>query len=127
MASAEGLGGLARVAVRAHHESHRVQKPDRRARAMGVGVLQLSTRHSPHHRDRPGTSRVKFRAVLVVAGLATALMPLDPVKVERWYSTALYPRVQGLITPVTNRVPFALLDIAVALCLICLAILVVRR
>jgi hypothetical protein len=70
---------------------------------------------------------VKVRAVLVVAALATALMPLDPVKVERWYSTALYPRVQGLITPVTNRVPFALLDIAAVLCLIGLAILVVRR
>jgi hypothetical protein len=70
---------------------------------------------------------VKFRAVLVVAALAIALIPLDPVKVERWYSTAFYLRVQGLITPVTNRVPFALLDIAVALCLIGLAFLLARR
>ena len=70
---------------------------------------------------------MKFRAALVVAALAIALMPLDPVKVERWYSTTLYLRVQGLITPATNRVPFALLDIAVALCLIGLAFLLARR
>jgi hypothetical protein len=54
-------------------------------------------------------------------------MPLDPVKVERWYSTTFYLRVQGLITPVTNRVPFAVLDIAVALSLIVLAFLLARR
>jgi hypothetical protein len=70
---------------------------------------------------------VKLRAVLVVAALAIALMPLDPATVERWYSTALYLRVQALITPVTNRVPFAVLDIAVALCLIGLAFLLARR
>ncbi len=70
---------------------------------------------------------MKFRAVVVVAAVAIALMPLDPVKVERWYSTALYLRIQGLTTPVTNRVPFALLDIAVALCVIGLAFLVARR
>jgi hypothetical protein len=70
---------------------------------------------------------VKFRAVVVVAALATALMPLDPAKVERWYSTTTYLRVQGLITPVSNRVPVAMLDLAIALCLIGLAFLLARR
>ena len=70
---------------------------------------------------------MKIRAILVVAALAIALIPLDPVIVERWYSTALYLRMQALITPVTNRVPFALLDIAIALCLIGLGFLLARR
>lgn len=67
------------------------------------------------------------RAVLVVAALAAALVPLDAARVERWYSTGLYPRIQGVITPVTNRVPLALLDISVALCLMCGAFVLSRR
>jgi hypothetical protein len=70
---------------------------------------------------------VKLRAVLVVAALAAALAPLDAGRVERWYSTGLYPRMQGVITPVTNRVPIALLDISVALILIGVAFVLVRR
>jgi hypothetical protein len=67
-----------------------------------------------------------LRAGLVVAALAAALLPLDPGRVERWYSLSLYPHVQGVITPVTNRVPIALLDISVAVGLL-VGSLVLRR
>jgi hypothetical protein len=46
-------------------------------------------------------------ALAVLAGLA----PIDPRLVERWYSTGIYPVIQGLVTPVTNLVPFAVLDV----------------
>src|SRR4051794_26072260 len=68
-----------------------------------------------------------WRAVLVLAALAAALVPIDPVRVERWYSTGLYPRLQAVVTPLTNRVPIALLDLAVGACLITGAALFLRR
>jgi hypothetical protein len=67
-----------------------------------------------------------IRVALVVAALTAALLPLDPSRVERWYSLGAYPHVQRVITPVTNSVPIALLDLAVALCLI-VGFLVLRR
>ena len=68
-----------------------------------------------------------WRAVLVLAAAAAALVPIDPVRVERWYSTGLYPRLQAVVTPLTNRSPIALLDLAAAACLITGGILFVRR
>ena len=47
----------------------------------------------------------------MVAALACALAPLSPSAVERWYSTGLYPRVQHVVTPVSNLIPFALFDV----------------
>ena len=35
---------------------------------------------------------VMWRAVLVLAAVAAALVPIDPARVEQWYSTGLYPR-----------------------------------
>ncbi len=45
--------------------------------------------------------------------LALAFVPLRPSAVERWYSGALYPRLQQIVTPVSNRIPIALLDVLV--------------
>lgn len=52
-----------------------------------------------------------LRAVLVVLALGVALTPLPPSFVEQSYSRGVYPRVQALVTPVSNLVPIALLDI----------------
>lgn len=54
-----------------------------------------------------------------VVGLAvvSALVPLPGWAVERWYSEGLYPNLQSFVTPFTNQVPIALLDVA-AVCLI---------
>src|SRR3954468_11258518 len=68
-----------------------------------------------------------WRAVLVLAAVAAALVPIDPGRVERWYSTGLYPRLQAVVTALTNRIPVALLDVAVAACLITGAVLFMRR
>ena len=48
----------------------------------------------------------------VLAGAALAgLAPLDRVAIERHFSTTVYPQVQQVLTPLSNRVPFALFDL----------------
>ena len=56
-----------------------------------------------------------WRAALVLVAAAAALLPLPTSIVERAYSTALYPRLQSVLTPVSNHVPFALFDALVAI------------
>ena len=58
-----------------------------------------------------------LRAALVALAVAAALIPMPATAVESWYSTAFYPRLQSLITPATNLIPIALLDVAVLLLL----------
>jgi hypothetical protein len=58
--------------------------------------------------------RIRFRVALVAAALAGALVPIPPTVVERWYSDGIYPSIQRAITPLTNAVPIALLDLAAA-------------
>jgi Protein of unknown function (DUF3810) len=53
---------------------------------------------------------VGWRAAYVVAA-AAAVLPMPPAIVERWYSAGIYPALQGVLTPLSNRVPFALFDV----------------
>ncbi len=48
--------------------------------------------------------------ILALAAAAT-VVPLSPIAVERGYSTAIYPSIQRVLTPFSNLVPFALLDV----------------
>jgi hypothetical protein len=48
---------------------------------------------------------------LVGLALAAAIAPLPPALVERWFSTGVYPIVQRIVTPASNLVPFAVLDV----------------
>ncbi len=70
---------------------------------------------------------MKTRAAIVAAALAAALVPLDPVRVERWYSSGVYPAMQQAITPISNLIPIALLDVAAAASLAALIAAVIRR
>ena len=47
------------------------------------------------------------------AALACALAPLPAETVEAVFSTGLYPRIQRLLTPISNAFPFALFDVFV--------------
>jgi hypothetical protein len=69
--------------------------------------------------------RVGGPAIVLVAAVA-ALAPLPAASVERWYSLTIYPRVQAVVTSVTNVVPFALFDLAVAALLAALIVWLVR-
>ena len=51
----------------------------------------------------------------VAAALVLAFLPLSPGWVEVSYSTWLYPRIERVLTPLSNLVPFAALDLLVVL------------
>jgi hypothetical protein len=65
--------------------------------------------------------RALLRLALVAAALAAALIPWPSHVIETVYSRGLYPAIQGLVTPVSNSAPFALLDVAAGLLLVMLA------
>ena len=67
------------------------------------------------------------RVILVVAAIAAAVIPLPSRLVETWYSRLLYPALQHVVTPATNLVPVALLDVTAAAVLAVLAVVFVRR
>ena len=71
-----------------------------------------------------------IQALIVVAALAAAVLPINNAFVERWYSTAVYPRIQAVFTPVSNLVPFAFFDVltvgAVVLLILAVAVGVSR-
>jgi Protein of unknown function (DUF3810) len=56
---------------------------------------------------------IRLRLLLVASALAVAAIPLPPSLVEAWYSRRLYPALQAVLTPFSNAIPVALLDIAV--------------
>ncbi len=61
-----------------------------------------------------GMSRYRWLGALVVAAaLACAFAPISPQVVESLFSTGLYPRVQRIVTPISNGVPFAIFDVLV--------------
>ena len=54
---------------------------------------------------------MRWRAVLVICAAAAALVPIPAGLVERFYSNDGYPVLQTRLTALSNRVPFALLDV----------------
>ena len=52
---------------------------------------------------------IKF--LIVGLALAAAFAPISPTTVERWFSTGLYPAIQRHLTPLSNSLSFALLDL----------------
>ena len=62
-------------------------------RGAGIGILQT----------------VELSAVALAVVLALA--PARPQAIEAWYSTLTYPRLERALTPLSNRLPFALLDL----------------
>ncbi len=77
-----------------------------------------------------GFRRAALAATLPVLALAGALAPLPPLAVEQWFSTAAYPALQHVITPLSNSLPIAIFDIlCVAATMVVVVVLVrgVRR
>jgi hypothetical protein len=77
----------------------------------------------PRVRDR----RTVACAGLVIAAVAAALVPIPAQSVERWYSSALYPRLQTVLTPFSNLIPISLIDLGVAALLLAAMVWVRRR
>jgi hypothetical protein len=53
----------------------------------------------------------------MVVAVAAAIAPLPPALIERVFSRGIYPGVQRALTPLSNMIPIALLDVAVAIVL----------
>ena len=70
--------------------------------------------------------REVFRVVVIGLAVVAALAPIDPRLVERWYSTGVYPVIQGALTPLSNLVPFAVLDV-LAVGALCAALVMMAR
>ena len=60
---------------------------------------------------RPYALRSPLRVAVVVLAAVAALAPLPAGLVETWFATGMYPRIQRLLTPVSNLMPVAWLDI----------------
>jgi len=60
---------------------------------------------------------------LGLIGTAALLMAVrwPPSVVERWYARSAYPRIQSIVTGLSNLVPFALLDVLIVVGLLWLA------
>jgi uncharacterized protein DUF3810 len=69
---------------------------------MRVGAIELIKRR------RSWRSILATTAIMLAA--ASALIPLPAAWVERFYSNGLYPRLQHLLTPVANALPFTIVD-----------------
>ncbi len=70
---------------------------------------------------------MKTRVVLVALAIAAALVPTSPSSIERWYSTSAYLRLQSVVTPITNLVGIALLDLSIAIVLVVALVVTTRR
>jgi hypothetical protein len=65
------------------------------------------------------------QALIVISACAAAVMPIDSAAIERGYSTSIYPKVQAILTPVSNLVPFALFDVLTVIAAVVLIMAVV--
>lgn len=73
------------------------------------------------------SDRRRFAMALGTVGLAiaAAFAPIAPDTVERWFSTGFYPELQRRVTPLSNLLPFAVLDVlAVAACVVVLTVVI---
>jgi hypothetical protein len=59
------------------------------------------------------TPRGVLKAAVVALAAVAAWAPMPPRTIERWFSTGIYPPLQHVLTPISNTVPFAWLDILV--------------
>jgi len=69
---------------------------------------------------------MRTRIALVVLAAAAAWIPTPAALVERFYSLGAYAAVQRPLTALSNKVPFALLDLLILIVLGAWALLALR-
>ena len=63
---------------------------------------------------------------VLAAGAGLGLAPLSATWIESRYSTSIYPRLERALTPLSNRLPFAVLDALLVALLIAVVVNLVR-
>jgi Protein of unknown function (DUF3810) len=66
------------------------------------------------------------RLIVILLAFAGAVAPFPPTVVDAWYSRGFFPAIQTTVTPITNAVPFALLDVAAIAVLIVIVVRLYR-
>jgi hypothetical protein len=79
--------------------SRRKRPPATIARVFGSGAQRI------------WINRLTVELLAIVAAVVLAFAPIPASWVEFWYSSAAYPRIERTLTPVSNLVPFAILDL----------------
>ena len=67
---------------------------------------------------------IKF--LVVGLALAAGFTPISSATVERWFSTGLYPALQRHVTPLSNVLPFAVLDLLAVAAGVAIVVAVIR-
>jgi hypothetical protein len=67
-----------------------------------------------------------FQAAAIILAALGAFAPVSRQVVERQFSTTVYPRIQHVVTPLSNLVPFALFDVFTVGAAAALLIVIVR-
>jgi hypothetical protein len=86
--------------------------------------------HGRGSRFSPDIARRRRRVVagasIIVLAILAASAPPQPSLVEDWFSTRLYPAIQAAVTPLSNRIPVALLDVLIVAAVAAVALFLVR-
>ena len=62
------------------------------------------------------------RTAIFALAIVLAIVPLPPAAIEASYSQSIYLAIQNVVTPWSNRVPVALMDVAAAIVLAAIAV-----
>ena len=57
------------------------------------------------------SARLIIKLAVIIAAVALAVLPLPAALVERFYTNGFYLRLQSVLTPLSNLLPFALIDL----------------
>src|ERR1051325_5346587 len=86
-----------------------------RTRPYRIGFEQFRAEKGSNQRmsKTVASSRPRHMAEVgvVILAVALAFAPLRPAWIEAWYSTSIYPRLERVLTPLSNGLPFSLLDL----------------
>ncbi|MGH9256595.1 MAG: DUF3810 family protein, partial [Vicinamibacterales bacterium] len=72
------------------------------------------------------TRRTLVEIAVVALALVMIWAPTSPGLIEYWFSTGLYPAVQRTVTPFSNYIPIALLDVLGATAMTVAAVVLIR-
>jgi hypothetical protein len=70
---------------------------------------------------------MRVHAALIAGAVAAALTPTSAAVVERWYSNGIFPRLQPVLTSVSNVSAVAFLDVLILLAVLTTAVVAIRR
>src|SRR5438552_15625700 len=70
--------------------------------------------------------RRAIESALVLIALIFAIVPVPELLVERWFSIGVYPRLQHVMTPLANLVPFAWFDVLLVIVVALVVHVIVR-